>query len=163
MNYQEKLEELTKRQAEIKEAKNEILNLSANIFEDFYKYIFEKYPTLESFGWTQYTPYFNDGDTCIFSVDTDYISINDELVDEAEWASDVNVISWGTWNRDLRIYEGRVEEPNPNYNPILTEASNEIKKFLGRFDNDFYLSKFGDHAEITVTKDGVDISDYDHD
>jgi hypothetical protein len=163
MNYQEKLEELTKRQAEIKEAKNEILNLSANIFEDFYKYIFEKYPTLESFGWTQYTPYFNDGDTCIFSVDTDYISINDESVDEAEWASDVNVISWGTWNRDLRIYEGRVEEPNPNYNPILTEASNEIKKFLGRFDNDFYLSKFGDHAEITVTKDGVDISDYDHD
>jgi hypothetical protein len=163
MNYQEKLEELTKRQAEIKEAKNEILNLSANIFEDFYKYIFEKYPTLESFGWSQYTPYFNDGDTTIFSVNTDYISINDELVDEAEWASDVNVISWGTWNRDLRIYEDRVEEPNPNYDPILTEASNEIKKFLGRFDNDFYLSKFGDHAEITVTKDGVDISDYDHD
>ena len=163
MNYQEKLEELTKRQAEIKEAKNEILNLSANIFEDFYKYIFEKYPTLESFGWTQYTPYFNDGDTTIFSVNTDYISINDEAVDEAEWASDVNVISWGTWNKDLRIYEGRVEEPNPNYDPILTEASNEIKKFLGRFDNDFYLSKFGDHAEITVTKDGVDISDYDHD
>jgi hypothetical protein len=45
----------------------------------------------------------------------------------------------------------------------LTEASNEIVNFLGRFDNDFYLSKFGDHAEITVTKDGVDISDYDHD
>jgi hypothetical protein len=45
----------------------------------------------------------------------------------------------------------------------LTAASNEITSFLGNFDNDFYLIKFGDHAEITVTKDGVDISDYDHD
>lgn len=25
-------------------------------------------PTMHSFGWTQYTPYFNDGDACIFSV-----------------------------------------------------------------------------------------------
>jgi len=45
----------------------------------------------------------------------------------------------------------------------LTEASNEIVNFLEHFDNDFYLIKFGDHAEITVNKNGVDISDYDHD
>lgn len=41
---------------------------------------FEKYPTLESFSWTQYTPYFNDGDTCQFSVHS-WPDINET----AEW------------------------------------------------------------------------------
>lgn len=163
MNFEQKLKELKERQSQISDIKKEVLDLSSGIFEDFYKYIFEKYPTLESFGWSQYTPYFNDGDTCIFSVNTDYISVNDEYVDEAKWSSEVNVINWGTWNRDLKVYEGRVDEPNPNYDPVLTAASNEITNFLGNFDNDFYLSKFGDHAEITVTENGVNISDYDHD
>ena len=163
MSFEQKLEKLKERQSQISDIKKQVLDLSSGIFEDFYKYIFEKYPTLESFGWSQYTPYFNDGDTCIFSVNTDYISVNDECVDEAKWSSEVNVLNWGNWNRELKVYEGRVEEPNPNYDPVLTAASNEITNFLGNFDNDFYLSKFGDHAEITVTKSGVDISDYDHD
>lgn len=159
----DKLELLKEKQSQISNLKNDVIDLSSGIFEDFYKYIFEKYPTLESFGWTQYTPYFNDGDTTIFSVNTDYISINDEYVDEAKWISEVNVINWGNYDRVNKTYVGRVEEPNPDYDPVLAAASNEIVDFLGRFDNDFYLSKFGDHAEITVTKDGVDISDYDHD
>jgi hypothetical protein len=163
MSFEQKLEKLKERQSQISDIKKEVLDLSSGVFEDFYKYIFEKYTTLESFGWTQYTPYFNDGDTCIFSVNTDYISVNDEYVDESKWSSEVNVLNWGNWNRELKVYEGRVEEPNPNYDPVLTAASNEITNFLGNFDNDFYLSKFGDHAEITVTKSGVDISDYDHD
>lgn len=163
MNYQEKLKSLRQKNSELSKLKSEILNISSDIFENFYKYIFEKYPTLESFGWTQYTPYFNDGETCVFYANTDYISVNDEYVDDANWASEVNVINWGNWNRELKVYEGRVEEPNSNYDPVLTAASNEITNFLGNFDNDFYLSKFGDHASITVSKDGVDISDYDHD
>jgi hypothetical protein len=162
MNFEQKLKELKEKQSKISDIKKEVVDLSSNIFEDFYKYIFEKYPKLESFGWTQYTPYFNDGDVTIFSVNTDYISINDECVDDADWSSKVNIISWGTWNRELRVYEGKVEEPNPKYDNELSSASSEISNFLGNFDNDFYLAKFGDHAEITVTKNGVDISDYEH-
>lgn len=159
----DKLELLKEKQSQISNLKNDVIELSSGIFEDFYKYIFEKYHTLESFGWTQYTPYFNDGDATIFSVNTDYISVNDEYVDDAKWFSEVNVINWGIFNRELKVYEGRVEEPNPNYDPVLASATNEIVDFLGNFDNDFYLSKFGDHAEIIVTRNGVDISDHDHD
>jgi hypothetical protein len=163
MNYQEKLKTLREKNSELFKIKSEIIDISSDIFEDFYKHIFDKYPTLESFGWSQYTPYFNDGDTCIFSANTDYLNINGEYVDESNWSQKTKVIDWGNWNKDTRKYEGRVEEDNDDYDPILSEASNEIVDFLGQFDNDFYLSKFGDHAEITVTKDGVDISDYDHD
>ncbi len=163
MNYQEKLKTLREKNSEILKLKSEIVDISSDIFDDFYKYIFDKYPTLESFGWTQYTPYFNDGDTCVFSVNTDYITVNDDYVDESNWSQKTKVISWGTWNNNTRKYEGRVEEDNPEYDSILSEASNEITNFLGQFDNDFYLSKFGDHAQITITKSGVNISDYDHD
>lgn len=163
MNYQEKLKTLREKNSELFKIKSEIIDISSDIFEDFYKHIFDKYPTLESFGWSQYTPYFNDGDTCIFSANTDYLNINGEYVDESNWSQKTKVIDWGTWNSQLRKYEGRVEEDNDDYDPILSDATTEIIDFLGQFDNDFYLSKFGDHAEVTVTKDGVDISDYDHD
>ena len=32
------------------------------------KMLYEKYPDLKSIHWTQYTPYFNDGDECEFGV-----------------------------------------------------------------------------------------------
>jgi len=159
----DKLELLKEKQSQISNLKNDVIELSSGIFEEFYKYIFEKYPTLESFGWTQYTPYFNDGDVTIFSANTDYLNINGEYVDESNWSQKTKVIDWGNWNKDTRKYEGRVEEDNDDYDPILSEASNEIVDFLGNFDDDFYMRKFGDHAEVMVTRSGVDISDYDHD
>jgi RecG-like helicase len=43
------------------------------------KFLFKEFPVLESFSWRQYTPYFNDGDVCNFSAQTDYPTINDEI------------------------------------------------------------------------------------
>ena len=163
MTYEEKLKELRRKNSEIRKLKSETLKISQSIFDDFRGHIFDKYSELESFGWTQYTPYFNDGEACIFYANTDYIYINNECAEDSNWYSKENVVSWGTWNSESRSYEGRVSEPNDNYNQELVDACGEIVDFLGNFDNDFYLSKFGDHAEITVTKDSVDISDYDHD
>src|SRR5689334_3768923 len=40
--------------------------------------LFELFPAMESFGWTQYTPYFNDGEECVFSANTEYPTINGE-------------------------------------------------------------------------------------
>ncbi len=35
-------------------------------FAEASKHLFDTHPELVSFSWTQYTPYFNDGDTCTF-------------------------------------------------------------------------------------------------
>lgn len=163
MEFTEKLKELKKRQKEINKLNTELTKFSSEIFEDFYRYIFEKYNTLESFGWTQYTPYFNDGDTCVFFANTEYIKVNDDYAEDSSWFNQKNVTNWGTWNSTQRVYEGREEVENENYDKVLVDAHNEIIEFLSQFDNDFYLRKFGDHAEITVTRTGVDISDCDHD
>lgn len=163
MEFTEKIKHLKEKKSEIENLNTELTKFSSGIFEDFYKYIFEKYTRLESFGWTQYTPYFNDGDTCVFHANTDYLIINGDYVDESNWISPINIISWGNWNSESKSYVDRVEEENKNFDKNLSDATNEIIDFLSNFDNDFYLRKFGDHAEIIVTRNGVDISDYDHD
>lgn len=157
------LEALKEKQKEIAKLKAEAQQMASDAFDSFCKEIFEKHPKIESFGWSQFTPYFNDGDTCTFSVNTDYISINGEYVDDSKWVNETTVVDWGTWNRELRVYEGRVEVPNLDYDAELAKGSDEITEFLRNFDNDFYITRFGDHAEITVTKDGVDVDEYEHD
>ncbi len=154
---------LREKQEEIKKLKKEMLDASNKIFTDLTKTIFEDHPKVKSFGWNQFTPYFNDGDTCYFCVNTDYIQINGESVDESDWINETKITNWGTFNREKREYEGRTEVPNLDYDPELAAASNEIREFLSNFDNDFFLSQFGDHAEITITAEGVSVDEYEHD
>ena len=160
---EEMLTEIRKKQAEIKEMQKELQKKSAEIFLSSFKKLFEENPMLKSFGWTQYTPYFNDGDTCYFSSNTDYLWINGENEDDASWSQEKKVISWGKYNNEKRAYEGRIEQNNPDYIPELVEASAKVKKFLSVFDEDFYKLQFGDHTRITVTENGIDTEDYEHD
>lgn len=154
---------LKEKQEEIKKLKKEMIEASNKIFTELTKTIFEEHPKVKSFGWSQYTPYFNDGDTCTFSAHTDYIYINGDSADEADWMSETTITNYGTWNREKRVYEGRTEVPNLNYDPELVKANDEIREFLRNFDEDFFMSQFGDHAEITVTAEGVSVDEYEHD
>jgi hypothetical protein len=69
-----KLEELKARHTELK---GQIKTESEAWFKEQSAALFAKYPTMLNFSWTQYTPYFNDGDACTFSVHN-YPEINGE-------------------------------------------------------------------------------------
>jgi hypothetical protein len=159
----EKFAVLREKQEEIKKMKKEMIEASNKIFTELTKSIFEEHPKVKSFGWNQYTPYFNDGDTCTFSANTDYIRINEEYVDDSNWVNETIITNYGTWNRDKKVYEGRTEVPNLNYDVELSKASDDITEFLSNFDDEFFISQFGDHAEITVTAEGVSVDEYEHD
>lgn len=163
MNIDEKIKSLREKNSEISKLKNEAYSISKEVFESWCRDVFEKNPRLESFSWNQYTPYFNDGDTCVFSANTDYLKINGEYADDSDWISESTVTAWGTYNRETKKYEGRVETPNESYDAELDKVTQEIKDFLCLFDDDFYIRKFGDHSEITVTKEGIEVEEYEHD
>lgn len=163
MELEEKIKLLRKKRSDIYSLKKEAYELSNEVFEDWCKNVFTKHPKINSFGWNQYTPYFNDGDTCIFSANTEYLMINNEYVDDCEWVGSTNITNYGTYNRETKLYEGRVEVPNEKYDKELEIAADEIRNFLSMFDDDFYMEKFGDHTEITVTAEGIEVDDYDHD
>ncbi len=159
----DKFEVLKEKNSQLLKLKEEINEVSAQAFTDFIKTFFVKNPKIKSFGWTQYTPYFNDGESCQFSVNTDYIKVNGEYADDQDWISPKNILSYGKWDSVSKSYVGREEAINPNYDEELVKATDEIRDFLGHFNEDFYHSQYGDHVEITVSESGVNISEYDHD
>ena len=45
----------------------------------------------------------------------------------------------------------------------MNSHKNNYNFLLYFFDEDFFLSQFGDHAEITITAEGVSIDECEHD
>lgn len=137
----QKLTNLRSKRAEIKK---ELLEESKKVFEEESRALFDKYPELSFFRWTQYTPYFNDGDTCEFSAHTEWPAVvlvggEDEYVDDP-------------------FLDGLVGESEKG-----EEIEEAVKKFLAQIDEEEYKEMFGDHVEIIVKKSGIEIEEYDHD
>lgn len=128
-------------------------------FPTMFKELFDKSEKIESFGWRQYTPFFNDGDTCEFGVHASDPDINGE---------DIYNNDWFDWR--IRYYL-RGDEKYANLlteNPKLdVEAYKVVAEFISVIESipeDFLKDLFGDHAQITIHKDGkIDVDEYDHD
>ena len=77
MSFTDRMKALNSQLADIRK---EMVKTAQTALKDECKLLFEKYPEMEEFSWTQYTPYFNDGDECVFSVHSDYPNINGDEV-----------------------------------------------------------------------------------
>ncbi len=175
--------------AEIKANKDEMdvlrKQLSEKVHANFHKMakkLFNEYPELTSFGWTQYTPYFNDGEACQFnSHHTDpfingfdsYSSSHGDVWGYFDNGQDgdepINIYGedYKYYNRK-RIYGdlpggGRGEIDNPNYNPRFGEIDEAVKSFLNVFDESDYEDLFGDHVSVIVTADWIETQEIEHD
>jgi hypothetical protein len=97
--------------------------------------IFEEQPEVNTFSWTQYTCYFNDGEECHFAVhDYDF-----ELNGEEPYSEDCKL--------------------SPT---IRNAATKSIRSLLRSFDDMEEL--FGDHVRVIVSRDGIKTEEYvDHD
>lgn len=131
------MEEYTKYKVESEILKKKMRESASETFKTCSKGLFDKYPELKSYGWQQYTPYFNDGDECLFGVQSNYPKINeidsDEIYDEAD--------------------------DNINWDPCIKDITNLIQMF----DTNDLKDMFGDHVGITVTRDDITVSEIDHD
>lgn len=117
--------------------------------------------------WSQYTPYFMDGDPCVFSLNTPAVVPvgAEEAVAQAEddygswwpmesecfWDEEITV--YGDYNPETRKYTTS-KEPGPFYRcaPELVPMVNEFYKNFWCLE-DVMLASFGDHATITATQD----------
>lgn len=107
------------------------------------KIFFDQNPSVLGVRWAQYTPYFMDGDPCEFSVHEPCIRLENTGPEEGEQEDGY----LGTY--DLK-------------NKELKTALNNLYKNLSDAE-DVLLFAFGDHAEITVTRDGlVEVDGYEH-
>lgn len=205
-NFKELNQKIAEVQKEMREKSTGYIELAAQS-------VFENCPEVESIFWTQYTPYFNDGEACEFSVNEIYFALEgDEEVDDYEGSiiytaenlekakKDLeNVLNYekdpNAWieqyktdyyNRIGRVWSGSWQpSPYPSTSEAAQERVDEIQEFLNKYgadqldkinssidgfrnvvnsiQDDIMQSLFGDHVKITLTRDGMEIDEYNHD
>lgn len=151
----EKLKEMN---AELEQLKKAHLDKSKVMFTEVAALLFAKHPKLESFDWTQYTPYFNDGDECTFSANVDSPGINGIGGYDVDFE-----------RKMVTDYDGKKdakgnypEKENEMYDPELQLALLDVCEFLSNIDESALRDMFGDHVQISVTRTGTEINSYDH-
>lgn len=125
--------------------------------------------SVKAIRWEQYTPYFNDGDICEFSVYDAEIKLADGDEDTGErddgFLSTYSVELRGgpveKYSSEIGNWEptGKVFERHPAHGPL-----EELNKLTGSgaFDNALE-DLFGDHARVLVKRDGIEVESYEHD
>ena len=119
------------------------------------------------FGWRQYTPYFNDGEPCEFSAYGTWVrtTADADVDDQYELEVDCSHRSIGkrptTWNGETKSYDHGVYEGPDEGRYDHCKALN--KAIDGGEFLDVLAEAFGDHANVTVRRDGIQVEFYEHD
>lgn len=133
------------------------------LFKQTTKQFFDQNPGVTAIHWTQYTPYFNDGDECVFGVgDIYFTNATPEQFEEdiARWGDyegeDENVWSESAWG--FKYHKDRY------YKGINIDQAEEFSKLVGSSDMEEVMeAMFGDHVRVVATREGFDVREYDHD
>ena len=188
------MQEIVNLRQQIESARVQMKEAAKGMMKDGTAAIFAEYGDLiHSFGWTQYTPYFNDGDPCEFSMGELSIigkqDLRDALEEEGidpdgeldEWEVR-EIYSNNDWNyegsKSFSTYRGKVaktiteytddyrnskEVPNPDYDDRYAEARQACEAVYNALDNDTARELFGDHVQVVITAGGVEVDEYEHD
>lgn len=174
----QKVKELSDKLAQVKkEAQEEMRDLFTPMCAD----VFEKFPQLESFGWTQYTDNFNDGDVCNFNVhiDPEGIYLNgvrgegiEQPHDEEYYALCKKKSGWTDYSSSFPYTKHAPQPLTPGeetrldeleeMNKAVLDPLDYISDMLGEFPEDILEALF-DEGLVTVTRDGVTTEYYEHD
>jgi vacuolar-type H+-ATPase subunit D/Vma8 len=141
------IEEVNKK---VEAVKQEAATKLKPLFQEF----IQKHPEIESIRLTQYTPYFNDGDECIFRVCEPEFKFVSAEVDEDEYEEGYLELPYqydSKWAEDFRKV-------------CSLELYNSLKEFAFAVESleDCLNTLFGDHVRVIITKSGVEVEEYDH-
>jgi hypothetical protein len=140
---------------EILDAYNkEVQENGEKILKEAFKEFFDKHPEVESLRWNQYTPGFNDGDPCTFTVGElmfrtyDMKKIADGEADKPEETY---------YEDDDDCYDCSYGN---EYDPVLKQDIRNLSENLSDAE-DILLKVFDDNMQITVTRENITAEEYD--
>jgi hypothetical protein len=157
------LDEYLKKRGELQQA----LHQNAQRYtQEFFLQFFMDHPEVQGVRWTQYTPYFNDGEACIFVINDPSYTFDpnpeETLEDPDTEEASVWLDSWGmnTKYKDEPWFKGAGIE---NLDAISARLNEWEDKFSAM---DLIFEELGDHSRITVMRGDnitLNVEDYDHD
>lgn len=159
-NIQVLASEMTQKVAQIEKEYREKMQ---SIFDKCIKVFFDETPDIKCIHWTQYTPYWNDGEECYFSVNdicydiNRHDSNNDDDIDYSYEGDRFVVDSYKPDPEDveeeLKLY--------PNRDQAIKNFKS-IKTLIHSIPEDVMQTIFGDHVEVFIDRDGVRTEEYEH-
>ena len=131
--------------------KEEIRKEGEKLVKETLRQFFEDNPQVIKLRWTQYTPYFNDGDECVFGVCSPYV-----LMKEKENVKEEDLEGGDYDDGFLSEYDLKKDHP------AISDDLKDLENLLNVAQESLKMA-FGDHARITATKDKIDVEEYEHD
>lgn len=114
-------------------------------------------PGIYGIRWNQYTPAFNDGDACEFSVNDIAVRLT-PLDDEEDERGDYE----DGWLETYSLSYDRKE-----FKELSDEHFEALKKAVSNWDklnaDEVARRNFGEHAQVTATFEGFSVDFYEHD
>ncbi len=119
----------------------------SNVFVEFFK----AEPQVQAISWCQYTPYFNDGEECIFSVNDVYFILDGfdaENVPDSpyEFEDDEQYVTASYYGSDKEAYTENMKLLNN-----LIDANSDIMKYA-----------YGDHVMVVITPTETFTNEFEH-
>lgn len=162
------LDVLTTLRAEVEARQKQMRDAAKEAVKVGTKAIFEEYgDILAKFGWTQYTPYFNDGDPCTFGLHElvlverlpEDASEDEREAAEAEWPYESSG-AFSTYSDNSKVTG---YSPNPNAEERYDACKAAcLQVYEALSFGEIAKDVFGDHVTVTFTADGVDVEEYEH-
>ena len=146
---------------EFEKQKKVLMESFKQSMEQLCKDLFEVVPSIKCISWTQYTPYFADGDECIFSLNTFnfYNFVPEDLgydAEDVEYEEDQWGFSMATY------YDNKYSKKKTK---VTQEDFNVLKKFFDimNANEDFLKEVIGDHVQVILTSEEMKVEEYEHD
>lgn len=131
-----------------------------------------KHDDVLAISWTQYTPYFNDGEACVFNAyepqsirlksalenQGEYDEAEEYFGEEAGWVDIWGALTDYTYQSTPTGY---VKVPKEGW--VRPEWADTVKAVNPGAYETSLLETFGDHAKVVATRDGFEVEYYDHD
>lgn len=160
---------------EMEKMKAEMQKRMQDQFSVLTKHFFTLVPKIKAIAWNQYSPYFNDGDECTFSVHEVYVL---SFVPESVDSLDDDYDDEDDYDEDDEDSEKPVETPEEKANRIIIgdysnsnhelltpkelSACHAVRQFISN-NEDLMHDLYDNHSTIILTASGAQVSDYDHD
>lgn len=142
--------------AELEATRKRHMEEMQNKFKAVTKAFFESAPNVQAVVWSQYTPYFNDGEECTFSVNTPvFVTKNfdpENLEDPYEYEDDEE------YGSESFYYAGQLQNCEFENAQVCFDFSNIIQS-----EEELMEAVFGNHVAVYLTRDEVYVEEYSHD
>jgi len=174
---QEYLEFMKKFEASKKEYLDK---MRGSFHQEVFAETFAKVPSLKQIQWEQYTPYFNDGDECVFSVRDRVYSSSDTRYNSSYRLEELDKDETGepeagAWSIDgysgFKIPDDTdsswIKERYESHLQHVTKeeyaALHDLETILSQLPKELYRDYFGEHSTVRVTRDSIETEEYEHD